>query len=229
MTELPKSEGHTCILVAVDRFSKACKLIPLRRLPTVLETAEQLFAHVFRNYGIPEDIIPDRGPQFISQVWKAFFCLLGVTVSLSSGYHPQMNGQAERKIQELGHYLQAYCQEDQYGWNRFLPWAKYAQNSLGQNSTGLMSFQCIFGNQPPLFPWTGEPSEVPAVYLPDWTIPSFHYSLAKCPVPGPRFPSFRQRQPTISIQLSSLNGFLIPYSHLTFAPNDLHSYMSINT
>ncbi len=84
-------------------------------------------------------------------------------VSLSSGYHPQMNGQAERKIQELGHYIQAYCQEDQYGWNRFLPWAKYAQNSLGQNSTGLMSFQCIFGNQPPLFPWTGEPSEVPAV------------------------------------------------------------------
>ncbi len=67
------------------------------------------------------------------------------------------------------------------------------------------------------------------VYLPDWTIPSFHYSLAKCPVPGPRFPSFRQRQPTFSIQLSSLNGFLIPYSHLTFAPNDLHSYMSINT
>ncbi len=85
----------------MDRFSKACKFIPLRGLPTALETAEHLFHHVFRNVGVPEDIVSDRGPQFISHVWKAFFRLLGVRVSLSSGYHPQMNGQAERKIQEL--------------------------------------------------------------------------------------------------------------------------------
>ncbi len=84
-------------------------------------------------------------------------------MSLSSGYHPQTNGQTERKIQELGRYLRAYCQEDQHSWSRFLPWAEYAQNSLRQNTTGLAPFQCILGYQPPLFPWTGEPSEVPAV------------------------------------------------------------------
>ncbi len=60
-------------------------------------------------------------------------------------------------------YLRAYCQEDQHSWSRFLPWAEYAQNSLRQNTTGLTPFQCILGYQPPLFPWTGEPSEVPAV------------------------------------------------------------------
>ncbi len=125
--------------------------------------AEHLFQQVFRNFGVPEDIVSDRGPQFISHVWKAFFRLLGVTVSLSSGYHPQTNGQIERKIQELGRYLRAYCQEDQHSWSRFLPWAEYAQNSLRQNTTGLTPFQCILGYQPPLFPWTGEPSEVPAV------------------------------------------------------------------
>ncbi len=43
VTDLPKSDGYTCILVAVDRFSKACKLIPLRGLPTALETADALF------------------------------------------------------------------------------------------------------------------------------------------------------------------------------------------
>ncbi len=44
ITDLPMSEGYTCILVAVDRFSKACKLIPLWGLPTALETADS--AHV---------------------------------------------------------------------------------------------------------------------------------------------------------------------------------------
>ncbi len=162
VTDLPDSKGNTCVLVAVDRFSKACKLISLRGLPTALETAEHLFHHIFRNFGVPEDIVSDRGPQFTSHVWKAFR-LLGVTVSLSSGYHPQTNGQAERKIQELGRYLRAYCQEDQYSWSRFLPWAEYAQNSLRQNTTGLTPFQFILCYQPPLFPWTGEPSEVPTV------------------------------------------------------------------
>ncbi len=64
---------------------------------------------VFHYYGIPEHIVSDWGPQFISKVWKAFFTLLGVTVSLSSGYHPQSNGQMERKIQEVGCFLRTFC------------------------------------------------------------------------------------------------------------------------
>ncbi|KAG1956957.1 retrotransposable element [Pimephales promelas] len=65
VTDLPRSNNHTCILVVVDRFSKACKLIPLPGLPTAFETTEALFHHVFRNFGIPEDVVSDRGPQFI--------------------------------------------------------------------------------------------------------------------------------------------------------------------
>ncbi len=114
VTDLPNSEGFTCILITVDWFSKACRLIPLKGLPTALERAEALFHHVFRNYGIPEDIVSDRGPQFISHVWKAFLKLLGISVSLSSRYHPQTNGQTERKIQEIGRYLRAYCHDNCY-------------------------------------------------------------------------------------------------------------------
>ncbi|KAI2647453.1 Transposon Tf2-9 polyprotein [Labeo rohita] len=163
ITDLPSSEGNTCVLVIVDRFSKSCKLVPLKGLPTAMEMAEQLFHEVFRHFGLPEEIVSDRGPQFISHVWKAFFKLLGISVNLSSGYHPQTNGQTERKIQELGRYLRAYCQDDQHRWSRFFPWAEYAQNSLRQDSTGLTPFQCILGYQPPLYPWTEDSSNVPAV------------------------------------------------------------------
>ncbi len=93
VTDLPASQGHTTILTVIDRFSKACRLIPLPKLPTALETAEVLCNYVFRFYGLREDIVSDRGPQFTSRVWSAFCRQLNINVSLTSGYHPQANGQ----------------------------------------------------------------------------------------------------------------------------------------
>ncbi|KAL0153009.1 hypothetical protein M9458_051679, partial [Cirrhinus mrigala] len=163
VTDLPPSNGYTTILSVVDRFSKACRFIPLPKLPSALETAEVLCNWVFWLYGLPEDIISDRGPQFTSRLWATFFRLLGVNVSLTSGYHPQADGQIERLNQELTRFLRTYCQNRQEDWNRYLFWAEYAQNSLRKPSTSLTPFQCVLGLQPPLFPWSGEPSELPAV------------------------------------------------------------------
>uniref|UniRef100_A0A8C1I7H5 Gypsy retrotransposon integrase-like protein 1 n=1 Tax=Cyprinus carpio TaxID=7962 RepID=A0A8C1I7H5_CYPCA len=164
--DLTMSNEFTTILVIIDRFSKACRLIPMKALPTAMETALALFHHVFRVYGIPEDIVSDRGTQFNSQVWKAFCRHLDINVSLTSGYHPQSNGQVERLNQEIGSYLLSYCSREQHCWSEFLLWAEYAQNSLRHSSTGLTPFQCVLGYQPPMFPWSGEPSLVPAID--DW-------------------------------------------------------------
>ena len=95
LTNLPPSQGNTTILVVVDCFSKSCCLLPLSGLPTALQTAEALFTHVFQHYGVPEDIGSDRGPQFTSRVWKVFMECLGVSISLTSGFHPESNGQVE--------------------------------------------------------------------------------------------------------------------------------------
>ncbi len=105
ITDLPLSRGHTTILTVIDRFSKACRLIPLPKLPTALETTGSLCDHVFRFYGLAEDIVSNRGPQFTSRVWSAFRLKLNINVSLTSGYHPQANGQVERLNQERTHFL----------------------------------------------------------------------------------------------------------------------------
>ncbi|KAL0168516.1 hypothetical protein M9458_036738, partial [Cirrhinus mrigala] len=163
VTDLPPSQGHTTILSVVDRFFKGCRFIPLPKLPTAMQTAEALCNAVFRFYGLPEDIISDRGPQFTSRLWSSFFHLLGVNVSLTSGYHPEANRQVERLNQELTRFLRSYCQDRQGDWSRFLLWAEYAQNSIRKPSTNMTPFQCVLGFQPPLFPWSGEPSDLPAV------------------------------------------------------------------
>ncbi|KAG1926787.1 retrotransposable element [Pimephales promelas] len=163
ITDLPNSQGFTTICTIVDRFSKACRLVPLTKLPTALETAELLCNQVFRFYGLPEDIVSDRGPQFTSRVWTAFFKNLNVNISLTSGYHPQSNGQTERLNQDIIRFLRTYCQQHQEDWSRYLFWAEYAQNSLIKPATGITPFKCILGFQPPLFPWSGEPTELPSV------------------------------------------------------------------
>ncbi|KAK3540927.1 hypothetical protein QTP86_005816 [Hemibagrus guttatus] len=83
-----------------DRFSKACKLIPLKGLPTALEMAEALFSNVFRHFGIPEDIVSDRGPQFISKVWQGFFKLLGVSQAVR---RQKVQADVRRRVAPLYH------------------------------------------------------------------------------------------------------------------------------
>ncbi|KAK3527130.1 hypothetical protein QTP86_012743 [Hemibagrus guttatus] len=75
------------VMVVVDQFSKGCKLIPLKGLPTAMQSAEAMFQHIFRNFSLPEDIVSDRGLQFTSRVWGSLCARLGIGVSLSSGYH----------------------------------------------------------------------------------------------------------------------------------------------
>lgn len=101
VTRLPPSQGNTVIFTVIDRFSKSAHFIPLPQLPTATEIANILLHHLFCHHSIPADMVSDRSPQFISQVWKALCSALGATVSLTSGYHPQPNGQAERANQEL--------------------------------------------------------------------------------------------------------------------------------
>ena len=121
LTDLPLSQGNTAILIVVDNFSKSCRLLPLPGLPTALQTVEALFTHVFRHYKVPEDIVSDRSPQFTSRVWRPFMERLGVLVSLTSGFHPESNGQVERVNQDVGRFLRSYCQDRPGEWAAFVP------------------------------------------------------------------------------------------------------------
>lgn len=95
ITGLPVSNSNTVILTIVDCFSKMVHLNPLKKFPSAKELTETRVQEVFRLQGWPTNIFSDQGPQFISQIWREFCDLLGIQVSLCSGFHPQTDAQTE--------------------------------------------------------------------------------------------------------------------------------------
>ncbi|XP_077395444.1 uncharacterized protein LOC144031617 [Festucalex cinctus] len=112
-----------------------------------------------------KDIVSDRGPQFVSQVWKRFCKSLGATYSLSSGYHPQSNGQTERTNQDLEAMLRCVCQYNPTTWTIHLPWVEYAHNTQVSSATGQSPFYVAHGYQPPLFPSQEGQVVLPSIQL----------------------------------------------------------------
>ncbi len=164
VTALPPSQGNTVVLTVVDRFSKAAHFIPLPKLPSAKETAVTIVDHVFRIHGLPMDVVSDRGPQFVSKFWREFCRLLGASVSLSSGFHPQSNGQTERANQDLERVLRCLVTQNPASWSQHLSWVEYAHNSLPVSSTGLSPFECSLGYQPPIFPSLETEVAVPSAH-----------------------------------------------------------------
>ncbi len=119
--------------------------------------------HVFKIHGLPSDIVSDRGSQFTSQFWREFCRQIGASPSLSSGFHPQTNGQAERTNQILGRMLRSLTSRTPASWSDQLSWAEYAHNSLPSSATGLSPFECCLGYQPPLFTSQVSKASVPSV------------------------------------------------------------------
>lgn len=140
VTDLTTSQGHTVTLTIIDRFFR---FIPLPELPAAFLHHRTSIWACFPSfhYGIPEDIVIDCGPQFTSQVWASFIEKLGASVSLSSRYHLQTNGQVESANQEVGRFLWVYCTKNQCDCSKFLPWAEYEQNSLRHSATKLLGYQ----------------------------------------------------------------------------------------
>ena len=47
---------------------------------------------IFIQHGLPEEVVSDNGPQFISNEFSEFMSKTGVKHTLFPPYHPQSNG-----------------------------------------------------------------------------------------------------------------------------------------
>ncbi|CAJ0922321.1 unnamed protein product [Ranitomeya imitator] len=151
------------IWVVCDRFSKMVHLVPLSKLPSSSDLVPLFFQHVVRLHGIPENIVSDRGSQFVSRFWRSFCAKIGIDLSFSSAFHPQTNGQTERTNQTLETYLRCFVSADQDDWVSFLPLAEFALNNRASSATLVSPFFCNSGFHPRFSSGQVEPSDCPGV------------------------------------------------------------------
>ena len=69
--------------------------------------------HIFKEQGLPQKVISDRGPQFVSGFMKELYKNLGIKANPSTTYHPQTDRQTEQVNQELEEYLWIYINQKQ--------------------------------------------------------------------------------------------------------------------
>ena len=62
---------------------------------------------IFATHGLPEQIVSDNGPQFLSADFEEFTRTNGIKHSWSSPYHPASNGEAERFVRTFKEAMRA--------------------------------------------------------------------------------------------------------------------------
>ncbi len=118
---LPKTlNGHTAILVVVDKLTKMVRLIPTTVNVTGKGTARLYIDHVRKHQGVPERIISDRDPRFTGKFMTEFLRILGTTQGKSTAFHPQTDGQTERANRTLEDRLRHYVDASHKDWDTHL-------------------------------------------------------------------------------------------------------------
>ncbi|RAL60857.1 hypothetical protein DID88_010182 [Monilinia fructigena] len=135
------------ILVVVCRLTKMRHFIGVRTLTTE-ELVDVFISRIYTLHGLPDNIISDRGTQFVSGFWSQLAERLAVTLRHSSAFHPQTDGQTERINSVLEQYLRAFVNFHQDYWMQWLPLAEFASNNMTSETTGCSPFFANYGFNP---------------------------------------------------------------------------------
>ncbi|XP_039384821.1 uncharacterized protein K02A2.6-like, partial [Mauremys reevesii] len=92
-------------LVAVDAHSKWPEVSIMQS--TTAESTIQKLRGLFSHFGLPEQLVSNNGPQFVSQEFQNFMKANGIHHIMSAPYHPSTNGLAERFVQTMKHALKS--------------------------------------------------------------------------------------------------------------------------
>jgi hypothetical protein len=143
ITKLPTTQdGNDTIITIIDALTKRAHWIATKEKDlTAVRFAEIFRDHHVRYHGLPDAIVSDRDVRFTSTFWKTLMSEFDTKLRLSTAFHPQTDGQAEKANSIVERYLRAYSAERQNKWDQQLALAEFAYNATRQKSIEMSPFE----------------------------------------------------------------------------------------
>ena len=147
VTHLPRtSRKHDAVWVIVDRLTKSTHFLAVQMTFTLEEFCKLYIREIVRLQGVPVSIVSNWDPQFMAQFWKSFQQAIGTQLSMSTSFHPQMDGQLERTIQILEAMLQACILDLKGSWEEHFPLLEFTYNKSYQASLQMAPYEALYGS-----------------------------------------------------------------------------------
>ena len=112
--------------------------------------ARLLMEHIICRYGVPLELLSDRGADFLSELVTEVCRLAGIKKLNTSAYHPQTDGMVERFNRTLTDVVVHGNQ-----WEQYLNYLLFDYGVKPHSSTGASPFQLLYGRDARLPTETG--------------------------------------------------------------------------
>jgi hypothetical protein len=115
---------------------------------TAESIAKAFVETIILRHGAPNEILTDRGQNFLSQLLQSILDILQIKRLRTSGYRPEANGLQERFHLTMCDMLAAYVSHDPPKWDEYLPYITFAYNTSKQGSLRETPFYLLYGHDP---------------------------------------------------------------------------------
>jgi hypothetical protein len=149
ITKLPISNGNDTIITFVDGLTKRAIWTATTEKDLTAQRFAEIFIDVyFRLHGIPESIVSDRDVRFTSDFWQHLNEIWRTKLRMSTAFHPQTDGLAEKVNSIVERYLRTFAAGNERNWAKLLPLAEFAYNASKHKATEMAQFEADLGYVP---------------------------------------------------------------------------------
>ena len=139
--------GKRYILTMTEFSSRYVETAPMKT-QTAESIAKAFVETIILRHGAPDEILTDRGQNFLSQLLQSILDILQIKRLRTSGYRPECNGLQERFHLTMCDMLAAYVTHDPPRWDEYLPYITFAYNTSKQGSLRETPFYLLYGHDP---------------------------------------------------------------------------------